>query len=72
LSLHVCEAEFGQLPGMVAGGPQVGDRLTTAGPPHPRRFTDSCPSAVARMSDRAAVSDFVNGMAPIPLSILGL
>ena len=31
-----------------------------------------CPSAVARISDPAAISDFVNGKTPIPLSILGL
>ncbi len=27
-----------------------------------------CPSAIARMSDPAAISDFVNGTMPIPLS----
>jgi hypothetical protein len=30
-----------------------------------------CPSAVARISDPAPISDFVNGKTPIPLSILG-
>lgn len=31
-----------------------------------------CPSAIARISDPAAISDFVNGKTPIPLSVLGL
>ena len=31
-----------------------------------------CPSAIARISDPATISDFVNGETPVPLSILGL
>ena len=31
-----------------------------------------CPSAIARLSDPAAISDVVNGKTPIPLSVLGL
>jgi hypothetical protein len=31
-----------------------------------------CLSAIARISDPATISDFVNGETPVPLSILGL
>jgi Protein of unknown function (DUF732) len=30
-----------------------------------------CPGAIARLSDPATISNFVNGQSPIPLSILG-